>query len=355
MSVLPKRYVSTGKSAKGGFGEVLFCIDSHLKRTVAIKFLHDLDEIRRSYDELKALLQLRSKHIVQVYDLVKCDDGSIGIVEEFVNGDDLWQSQYPNSSIDNFLKTLWQIASGISDIHSANIIHRDIKPNNMKLDPEGLVKIYDFGLARNTGEAAKTKGFKGTFGFAAPELLSGEEVNFTSAIDVYAFGASVFVLAGEVIPPCLMQVPPVLPAPGFFSGLLGGLLPIELSGLLEKCLATNPNDRPDMDSLRAELARYLLKDKHQAIAVISGKPSYLNSSSRKVGLKFGEIGSIEITYDGLYFTATVATGEIYINNRKVVVGDVIPSSCVVVFGISTRPRNERAIFTFDISNPEVVL
>lgn len=158
---LPKRYCQTGSVAKGGFGDVLFCEDIHLQRKVAIKFLQDPADIRRLLDELRALLLMRSKHVVQVLDIIPSSTGVVGIVEEFIDGDDLWNSPLPRTSPDQYLKTLWQIAHGIADIHSADVIHRDIKPNNMKFDAEGIVKIFDFGLARDEGPTAETNGFIG--------------------------------------------------------------------------------------------------------------------------------------------------------------------------------------------------
>jgi serine/threonine-protein kinase len=79
---------------------------------------------------------------------------------------------------------LYQVATGLSDLHAQGIIHRDIKPDNIKIDESGLVKIFDFGLARFSGVNNETQGFAGTFGYAAPELLTDETNDFTEAIDV---------------------------------------------------------------------------------------------------------------------------------------------------------------------------
>ena len=146
MPELPKRYKPIGHGACGGFSDVNYCTDTHLDRKVAIKFIQEESEKRRILDELQALLQIRSKHVVQVYDIIPGDAASLGIVEEFVEGEDLLTSDFSTQSLENYLKILWQVASGIADIHDKGIIHRDIKPNNMKLDGEGVVKIFDFGL-----------------------------------------------------------------------------------------------------------------------------------------------------------------------------------------------------------------
>jgi len=351
---LPPRYQPTGNTAQGGFGSVVFCTDLHLERPVAIKFIHDPAEKDRIIDEIRALLQMRSKHVVQVYDVVGLGTDALGIVEEYIDGEDLWNSQFPKISLDNYLKTLWQVASGLADIHSAKIIHRDIKPNNMKLDGEGVIKIFDFGLARDEGANAKTKGFKGTPGFAAPELYSHDTVVFSRAIDTYAFGASAIFFTGTALPPCLMQIPPTALPPGYFLTLPLGT-PKVLGELLESCLFTDPSDRPLMEDIKNEIARYLLKDKHQAIVIHNGNPQYLNSETKSVQLELTGIGKVEIAYDGLHFKVVSVSGEIYINNSVPQVGTILPASCVVAIGATYRHANQRAFITFDVSNPEVVL
>jgi serine/threonine protein kinase len=297
---LPARYQPTGNSAQGGFGSVIFCTNLHLDRPVAIKFIQDPSEESRLVDEIRALLQMRSKHVVQVYDLVGLESGSVGIVEEYIDGEDLWSSNFPNLSLGNYLESLWQVASGLTDIHRAKIIHRDIKPNNMKLDGEGLIKIFDFGLARDEGIDAKTKGFKGTPGFAAPELYSHNTVAFSREIDTYAFGACAIFFTGAALPHCLMLMPPVALQPGYFSRLPLGI-PLELGELLESCLSTDPAARPAMEDVRDEIARYLLKDKHQAIVIYNGNVQYLNSQTKSVQLELSGIGKIVIAYNGLHF------------------------------------------------------
>jgi len=350
---LPGRYKPTGTSASGGFGNVIFCDDLHLDRPVAVKFIKDDSEKHRLFDELSALMLLRSKHVVQVFDIVPVANNNIGIVQEFIAGDDLWISPFPKASYENYLKTLWQIASGIADIHEADVIHRDIKPNNMKFDNEGIVKIFDFGLSRDIGPTAVTNGFKGTFGFAAPELFKSGIVSFSKAIDTYAFGITAIYLYGSELPDELKNIPPN-PIPSNFYSSLPIALPTELASLLTKCLSHDPDERPSMSTVRDQLAKHLLHDKHQALAVYNNQTNVLNASKRTVNLKLPGIGEIKIEYDGLRFFVASVSGEVYINNRAVASGEEIPGSCVVTLGDEHR-RNARKYITFDVSNPEIVL
>lgn len=351
---LPDRYKFSGNVASGGMGSVIFCQDTHLDRPVAIKVIYDTTSLNRLVDELSALMLMRSKHVVQIYDIIYDRTTPAGIVVEFVSGEDLISSSSPQSSIDQYLKTLWQIASGISDIHSAGVIHRDIKPNNMMIDHEGVLKIFDFGLARESDVNAETIGFKGTFNFAAPELFTNSKVTFTKAIDVYAFGAVACYLADKIMPAELAETPPTnVPSSLFSSKPLN--IPLELSSLLLSCLSVNPAGRPHISKVRNIISQYLLKNKHQAIVVYNKEINYLNETNKKVALKYGSIGDIAIEYDGFRFLVVSANGEVAMNNIPVAAGDEIPGSCVVVFGGKNRPNRDRGFITFDISHPEMVL
>lgn len=352
MATLPSRYTPSGAPMAGGMGAVQICEDSILERKVAVKFIHGSTHRRRILDELAALLKMRSKHVVQVYDVLNLAGGDLGIVQEFIDGKDLFESHALPTDQSSYLKTLWQIASGISDIHEVGVIHRDIKPNNMKTDPEGLIKIFDFGLARDEGPSASTMGFVGTHGFAAPELYSGH-AKFTAAIDTYAFGATALYLAMGGLPKPMLT-PPYAPSPCF--GALPSLsLAGDVAAALNACLAEPPEDRPSMKSVKDLLARRLLHDQHQALVVFNGSATRLNSARRSIDLNLPTVGQIRITYDGFDFRIEMASGEVQVNNRAVTVGEVIPGSCVVSLGLSHRRASERRFITFDVSNPEIVL
>ena len=334
-------------------GVVQICVDAILDRRVAIKFIQSSTHQRRIFDELAALLKMRSKHVVQVYDILRLPGDELGIVQEFIDGQDLFESHsVPTRKVD-YYKQLWQIASGLADIHSLNVIHRDIKPNNMKTDPEGVIKIFDFGLARDEGSAASTMGFVGTAGFAAPELYVGS-VKFTSAVDTYAFGATALFLGSGGLPQELLAVPPATRPTPCFSALPIGLAP-DVAAALDACLAHAPGDRPPMSYVRDLLARHILHDRHQALVVFNGKELRLNSTTRYVDLNLPTVGQIRIGYDGLDFSVVSISGEVLINNRAVAAGAVIPGSCVVALGGSHRRSTERTFITFDLSHPEIVL
>lgn len=353
MNNFPTRYELDGEYAKGGFGDIFFCKDLHLERKVAIKTISNIAEKSRLRDEINALLAMRSKNVVQVFDLIQFDSETVGIVLEYIDGCDLFDSDYPKESVENYLKTLWQIASGINDIHEAGIIHRDIKPNNMKFDDEGILKIFDFGLSRDEGVGAATIGFKGTFCFAAPELYSHEEVTFTNAIDVYAFGAVALNLSGVDFPNELKATPPVPLVDNPFPSFLAHEYPVLIS-LLDKCFEQDPNLRPSIPTIKKEIEGYLLKGKHQALAVMNETVHYLNSEKTRVKLSVDELASLEIYYDDMGFYLDNVFGEVYMNNVLINSKTELIMSCVITIGEPNR-KNKRSHITFDVSNPEVII
>ncbi|HFF1621286.1 TPA: serine/threonine-protein kinase [Yersinia enterocolitica] len=353
MFELPGRYEPDGNVSKGGMSSVIFCNDNILERHVAIKFINHNVDVRRLLDEINALLKMRSKHVVQIYDVLKDGTRSIAIVQEFVSGPDLVESYKSPPTLSEYYNKLWQISSGISDIHKMDIIHRDIKPNNIKTDKENVIKIFDFGLARNIGSSASTVGFVGTHGFAAPELYSSN-TEFTKAVDTFAFGVTAFFLAIGDLPSNLKKTPPNFVTMDSFREIPLSL-PNEITDILDKCLSINPSERPLMSNIRDILSKHIMFDRHEALVIHNNRPSKLNSTNRSVRLQIPNVGKIEISYDGLEFKVIAVSGEVTINNNSVSNGDKLPGSCVISIGDSSRRSSNRAFVTFDLSNPETVL
>ncbi|MGX9576411.1 serine/threonine-protein kinase [Mesorhizobium sp. f-mel] len=349
--IIANRYEPTGSTAAGGMGEIIQCQDTHLRRPVIVKRLQTGVSERRIVDEQKALAKLRSKHVVQLYDIIELADRRIGekaIVLEYIDGKNLEISSLTPDRA--YLKILWQIACGLKDIHKAGIIHRDIKPNNIRLDSEGVVKIIDFGLARSSGFDAKTRSVIGTPIFMAPELWGTNTISFNSSIDVYAFGVTALALVSSTVPNELAEQPPKPAHLTSLQSLLKGL-PTNISIAIHRCLNTDPAKRPNMDWVQNVLARHLLQDEHRALVVMDGKHHHLNRLNRKITLNAGSVGSLVIAYDGLDFRVTTASGAVFLNNTRASSGALVPGCCVITFGDAGRSRR---FVTFDVSNPEVM-
>jgi len=344
------RYEPTGAISAGGMGEVIECVDTHLERRVVIKRLQTGVEERRLIDEQKALARLRSKHVVQLFDIVEIVVGKRpvnAIVLEFIDGKNLEINSFKANR--NFLRVLWQISCGLKDIHAAGVIHRDIKPNNIRLDNEGVVKIIDFGLARPHDEA-KTRSIIGTPVFMAPELWSDRTISFDYSIDVYAFGVTSLALLNDKVPIELCKEPPEPVSLSTMHSSFPGLQP-DIISLLHRCLSPERAKRPTMPQIEALLARHLLENEHRAMVVWDGQTKYLDKKNRKITLNAGAVGSLLIEYDGFDFKVSSANGAVYLNNAAAQSGSIVPGCCVITFGNSGGGRR---FVTFDVSNPEVM-
>lgn len=346
MIKIANRYTPTGNAFWGGMGQVHECTDENLARAVMLKTVQRHEDEPRLLDERKALLALRSRHVAQLLDVVSFEwNGNLVncLVLEKIVGTPL--PTYSQSDR-NFLKTLWQLAEGLSDIHAAGVIHRDIKPDNIKIDEHGVLKILDFGLARQSNVDDSTRSIIGTSWFMAPELYSDGTIKFSAAVDMFAFAQTARAMLGVL--------PTVGPPPGVSPGTLVAThagLDRDVAAILELCLHPNPALRPASDVVARELAKRLLRDEHRARIIDNrGAPHELHASNRGVTITARNGHSVTVRYDGLRFIVTAVVGSVFVNNRPVVAGQEMQAACVITLGIDQA----RAFLTFDISNPEVM-
>ena len=351
---IPDRYQQLEQPLRGGMSRIYICEDKLLKRRVVIKYIENPSENRRLLDEIKALQNVRSKHVVQIYDLFY--DATIpgyGIVLEYVNGPNPGGMAREQQPLECFTSILYQIATGMHDLHSQGIIHRDIKLDNIKIDESGLVKIYDFGLARFSGVNNETQGFSGTFGYAAPELLTDDKVDFTEAIDVYSFAVLAWHLSGSGLPASLSPVRRG-EVPSFGTLSLG--IPARICVLLDASLSISPAKRPRIREIQMALEEFLLIGRHKGLLVTPDKVLTIDKNCPSIRMRLGSATngdewSIAISYSGASFDVFETVGEVRVNNKPIVAGEKMPKSCVITLGAG---GDKKAFATFDISNPEVV-
>jgi serine/threonine-protein kinase len=354
---MPERYIkSTKKFTNGGMATALLYKDKHLDREVIIKVLHSNTEQKRLIDEVKALGAVRSKHVVEIYDVIKNTSGKVrAVVVEYVPGSDL-SSKLGHCGTAEILQIAFAIASGLSDIHRVGQIHRDIKPENMKFDAEGCLKIFDFGLSRTEELDAKTSGAVGTLGYLAPELCvaDDEDVNFSQAVDIYAFASTILALINGSVPKAMRAIPPTLPCPAADFSKQKVLLPLAVSAVLNKCLDKDPDERPLIGQVLSVISLHLLEGQHRASLVVGGKVYNLHSGNKSVKVNSGNLGSFDLAYDGFVFTLTPTGGYVYINNVITALSVQLPGSCVVTLGPPSAGLN-RAYVPVDVSHPEVLI
>ncbi len=191
--VFNNRYQITERIGIGGMAEVYRAQDNVLGRLVAVKvmlpqYAADPNFTQRFKQEAAAAANLQSPYIVNVYDWGQ-DDGTYYIVMEFVRGTDLKTAIIERGAINQrkVAEIGSQVCQALSVAHGLDIIHRDIKPQNIMVQPDGNVKVMDFGIARAKNSVmTQTSSVLGTAHYISPEQAQGKEL--TAASDIYSLG-----------------------------------------------------------------------------------------------------------------------------------------------------------------------
>ncbi|MGO8864472.1 MAG: Stk1 family PASTA domain-containing Ser/Thr kinase [Acidimicrobiales bacterium] len=262
------RYELTHLIARGGMAQVYRAMDRQLERPVALKVLFpelsvDRTFVERFRREAQAAANLSHPNIVPVFDWGE-DDGSYFIVMEYVEGRPLSAVlRDPQPIPPRQIATIGAgVASALAFAHRHGVIHRDVKPGNVLITPEGDVKVTDFGIARavNTEESlTQTGAVMGTAAYFSPEQAEGKGVDSRS--DIYSLGVVLYEMAvGR--PPFTGDSPvavaskhvrdmPVLPRAA------NPTVPPALEAVVMKAMAKNPDDRyGSAEELRADLLRF---------------------------------------------------------------------------------------------------
>jgi serine/threonine-protein kinase len=204
-TLLSGRYRLDAEIGAGGMSTVYRSFDTVLERPVAIKLMHrhiaaHSEQLERFHREGRAVAQLSHPHIVTVIDASE-DDGTPYIVFEFVDGETLKQRihRWGRLAIPEALAYAIEIARALGAAHERGIVHRDIKPQNVLIDPEGSAKVTDFGIARSLEEPGLTADGRvlGTTDYVSPEQALGHPV--TGQSDIYSLGIVLYeMLIGDV-------------------------------------------------------------------------------------------------------------------------------------------------------------
>ncbi|MFA0497446.1 serine/threonine-protein kinase, partial [Vibrio sp. 10N.222.46.A1] len=321
--------------------------DIFLDREVAIKTI-PISKKNNTIEEVNLLKSIASKHVVGLYDVIQTQT-NIEIYQEYLDGEDL-ASKVGQCHGPEFLSLAYQLASGLRDIHSSGICHRDIKLDNAKFDKQGVLKIFDFGVSR-IGDPHQTVNGHGTLEYLAPEafgLYTQDSVVLSFAVDIYALGVTLHKLAFSGICKFNKTLNPQPESPRFAE--LGFCS--KLTSLLNKCVSENKTERPSANSLVAELQRELLRNKHTGLFVAPKGSHNIDQAHPKTRIKISDDLSIIINYNGYDFYVTKVEGHVYINNEIVDVGKVLYGACVLTF---VRDANNRFFVSFSSSHPEIVL
>ena len=224
--------------------------DTQLGRKVAVKRLFASlagDEIfqERFLREARMAAALSHPNLVAVYD-VGADDGLPYIVMEYVEGETLAElmARTVPVSPDQAVEFLVQVCAGLEHAHAAGLVHRDIKPQNLLVRTDGVVKVADFGIARTLQGTQLTQvgTVLGTAAYLAPEQAAGEQV--TPAADIYSLGAVAYELLTGRTPYEFesladLAIEQLKPPPSIPKA------PPRLEQAVMRALAFKPENRPD--------------------------------------------------------------------------------------------------------------
>ncbi len=249
------RYEIIRVIGEGGMANVYLANDLILNRKVAVKVLrgdlsNDEKFVRRFQREALSASSLNHPNIVEMYDVGE-DDGDFYIVMEYVEGKNLKQliKRRTRLSISEVIDIMKQLTDGIAHAHDSFIIHRDIKPQNILILDNGLVKITDFGIAvaLNSTQLTQTNSVMGSVHYLPPEQAAGKGATFKS--DIYSLGILMYELVTGTLPfrgenaveIALKQMKEPIPSVKEFDESI----PQSVENIILKSCAKNPKNRYD--------------------------------------------------------------------------------------------------------------
>ena len=292
--------------ASGGMGEVWLARDLRLERRVAVKVLPthlttDEARVARFRQEARAASALNHPNVCTIYTLGEADDGRVFIAMEYVEGSTLRQKLAVGAlSIGQAVDVTAQTASALAAAHAAGVIHRDVKPENIMVRSDGLVKVLDFGLAKldptiamfepaqstRTGLRTDDGTVMGTIAYMSPEQASAQPLD--PRTDVFSLGAVLYELvtarqafAGKstaIIHDAILNRTPASPV------RLNPDVPPHLEDIINKALEKDRELRYQSASeLRADLLRLKRDtDARGAVARVGGTAPVADGSHRRI-------------------------------------------------------------------------
>ena len=296
--LLGGRYLLKEKVGTGGMATVYRAQDQVLNRSVAVKIMlpqyaGDPTFAARFKQEAQAAAALQSPYIVGVYDWGK-DGDTYYIVMELLHGTDLKSGVRSHGALDpkKVAQIGSQICGALSIAHKHEIIHRDIKPQNIMVQPDGNIKVMDFGIARaKNSHLTQDNNVLGTAHYVSPEQTRGQELGPTS--DIYSLGVVMYECAtgrvpfdgDDAISVALKQVNELPVPPSQINANVDG----DLERIILKCMEKDPANRfQTADELRQVLNSYLAGravDVPEPTRVIAGMAGAGGTEAMRMGDK----------------------------------------------------------------------
>jgi eukaryotic-like serine/threonine-protein kinase len=273
------RYRILEKIASGGMADIYLGEDLKLKRKVAVKILSrnyagDRNFVARFKSEAQVLAKLKHPNIVDIYDWGKSDD-SYFIIMEYIDGMSLKELIDRKGALDSKVSThlVIQICEALLFAHNNNLIHRDVKPQNILITSETIVKVTDFGIAKSLNtDITKTLNIVGTAHYISPEQARGSALD--NRTDIYSLGVVFYEMLTGDTPfrgdtSVDISLKHVSEKPAKLSSLIVDI-PVKLEKIVMACLEKDPGRRyENIESLKGDLNNYL-----------EGKPVLLGRSRK---------------------------------------------------------------------------
>ena len=273
-------YTVLRRLGRGALGSVYEARHRRLDRTVALKLLHDAwlddeDKRIRFRREARICARFQHDHLVPMLDAGE-EDGRPYCAMQLIPGRSLKQeieagAMQPTPA---FFREVAGLADGLATLHAAGIVHRDVKPSNILVDPTGRMILTDFGLARSDLDVSVTEtgSTLGTLPYLAPERLSDPDAGPTPGADVYALGATLYEMlagrpafSGPNAPAVLMKIKQGRPEP---LGRVREDLPVGCARIVEKAMQPRCDDRyASAAAMRDDLLRLAAGEEVQAAPV----------------------------------------------------------------------------------------
>jgi serine/threonine protein kinase/Flp pilus assembly protein TadD len=280
----------------GGMGKVYRAFDKKIGEEVALKLLHPevaLEErtVDRFRNEIKLARRITHKNVCRLHELHE-EAKMLFITMEYVAGQDLKGLIRETGALSTgkAISIAKQVAEGLAEAHDLGVIHRDLKPQNIMVDNEGLAKIMDFGIARSLRTAGMTTEgmIIGTPEYMAPEQVEGQEAD--QRTDIYALGAILFEMATGRVPfegdsplSVAYKHKNELPLP---PRQLNSQIPEPFNQLILRCLEKEKENRyQTADELLADLVRIEEGLPISERVVLKARPTIRISREKPRGLK----------------------------------------------------------------------
>ncbi len=271
------RYEIVGQVGTGGMSDVYKAKDHTLGRYVAIKvlkseFSEDTNFVSKFRTEAQSAAVLEHPNIVNIYD-VGSENGIHYIVMEYVEGITLktYIGKKGQLTYKEALSIAIQVGRGIQAAHAKNIVHRDIKPQNIIISTDGKVKVTDFGIARAVSENTIHSDVMGSVHYASPEQARNGYVSSRS--DIYSLGIVMYEMVTGRVPfdgdstvaVAIQHLQDEMDPPSKYAPNL----PVSLEKIIQKCTQKSPDRRYDsMESLLIDLRKALLNPNEDFVTLV---------------------------------------------------------------------------------------